>query len=345
MNPKVSVIVPVYNGEKYISRCLDSITKQNYLNIEIIIINDGSNDESESIIKMYKKRDSRIVYYSQQNKGPSEARNKGILNATGKYLVFIDADDTVDKYYVEFLLNKMIDSNSDLVCCGYRDISKYGILNYTDFDFEKNISIQNFMEMICQGTGGVLWGKIYKKEIITKYDFKMDKEIFMCEDLIFVLQYASRCKTVSAIKDYLYYYNRLNENSISSNISIHYIENYINVWKRIERIFYSVPLEKNKINEILTKSIQDFVLGLIEKESVRMREIGIRNATSNIKEILSIYEISNSVHLFSSSNVVYKVYIFLVKKDCIRLSIFYGVFLNMLRGLKRRIKTGGRIDS
>lgn len=345
MNPKVSVIVPVYNGEKYISRCLDSIIRQSYLNIEIIIINDGSNDESESIIRLYKKRDSRIVYYSQQNKGPSEARNKGILNATGKYLVFIDADDTVDKYYVEFLLNKMIDSNSDLVCCGYRDISKYGVLNYTDFDFEKNISIQNFMEIICQGTGGVLWGKIYKKEIITKYDFKMDKEIFMCEDLIFVLQYASRCKTVSSIKDYLYYYNRLNENSISSNISIHYIENYINVWKRIEKILHSVYLEKNKINEILTKRVQDFVLGLIEQECMRIKAIGIRNATSNIKEILSVYEISNSVHLFSSSNVVYKVYIFLVKKDFIRLSIFYVVFLNMLRDLKRRIKTGGQIDS
>ncbi|MEH7464169.1 glycosyltransferase family 2 protein, partial [Bacillus thuringiensis] len=129
MVPKVSIIVPVYNCEEYLSNCIESILNQTYKNIEIVIVNDGSIDQSEKIINKYKVKEERIMYYYQDNCGPSEARNKGIINSTGEYVTFIDADDTVDKYYVELLLNKMINSNSDLVCCGYKDISEYGVLN------------------------------------------------------------------------------------------------------------------------------------------------------------------------------------------------------------------------
>ncbi|WP_307873340.1 glycosyltransferase family 2 protein [Bacillus sp. TH50] len=162
MEAKVSIIVPVYNSEKFISKCLESIIRQTYRNIEILIINDGSSDESETIINVYREIDNRITYYYQNNSGPSKARNKGILNATGEYVIFLDSDDTVDENYVMYLLNEMINSNSDLVCCGYKDISKYGVLNCSDFNFESSISVNSFMEMVCKGTGGCYGGKYTK---------------------------------------------------------------------------------------------------------------------------------------------------------------------------------------
>ena len=137
----------------------------------------------------------------------------------------------------------MINSGSDLVCCGYQDISEHGILDHTDFDFEDSVSLYSFIDMVCKGTGGVLWSKIYKKDIIVKNDLKMDKNLFMSEDLVFVLQYVSYCRSFAAIKEYLYNYNRLNQGSISSNVSIGYLKNFITVCKCIEKIFHIYKLK------------------------------------------------------------------------------------------------------
>lgn len=338
MFPKVSVIVPVFNCEKFISKCLESILNQTYSNIEIILVNDGSFDRSEEIIFEYKEKDERIVYFYQDNSGPSEARNKGILESTGDFLVFIDSDDTVDKYYIELLLNKMINTGADLVCCGYKDISKYGMLSYSDFDFDEIVSKHSFMNMVCKGTGGVLWSKIYKKEIIHKNNIKMDKNIFMSEDLIFVLQYAVHCNSFAAIKGHLYHYNRLNEKSISSNISIDYLQNNVNVCRHIEKIFNSVEFHENRTNEIITKRIQDIVINLVEQQSINFKALGMKNAIGNVKQILSIQYVGKYLRGFSSNNIFYKPYIFLMKNNFVRLSIVYGIYLYKLKGFKQKIK-------
>ncbi|MEI4828900.1 glycosyltransferase family 2 protein [Bacillus sp. FJAT-53711] len=338
MVPKVSVIIPVYNCEKYISECLESVLNQTYTNIDIIIVNDGSTDRSEEIVNEYKEKDNRIVYYSQENSGPSEARNKGILNSTGEYLVFVDSDDTINKYYIELLIKQMISTGSDLVCCGYKDISEYGVLNYTDFNFDNNVSVHAFMDMVCSGTGGVLWSKLYKKEIIINNGLRMDKNIFMCEDLIFILQYVSHCTSFSAIKEYLYNYNRLNQSSISSNISINYIQNYIKVFREMENVFNSVYLNEYKKRKIITKEIQDIVVKLVEQQSINIKVTGRRNAICNIKKILSIPYVNEHKDAFSSDDYFYKPYIFLIRNNFVRTSIMYGVCLNILRNLKKKLK-------
>ncbi|MGG0593563.1 glycosyltransferase family 2 protein [Priestia megaterium] len=338
MTPKVSIIIPVYNCEKYISKCLESVLSQTYLNIEIVIINDGSTDNTEKIINNYKEKDNRIMYYYQANRGPSEARNKGILNSTSEYLIFIDSDDTVDQKYVELLINEMVNSKSDLVCCGYKDISEYGIVEYTDFNIENSMSLQSVTDMVCKGTGGVLWSKIFKKEIILKHSLKMDKRIFMCEDLVFVLQYVSQCKSFSAINDYLYHYNRLNENSISSNISIDYVQNFIHVWKAIEKIVISVNKDRQKTSELIGKRIQEVMITLIEEQSRNIRELGMKNASYKVGEILEIPYIKAYKGDFSTDNYLYKPYIFFMKVKFIKISIIYGIYLSKLRSLKKNLK-------
>ena len=144
MITKVSLIVPVYNNEKYIGKCIGSILNQTYKNIELIIINDGSKDNSDNIITNFQKTDERIKYIKQENSGPSQARNIGINIATGKYLMFIDSDDTVDKYYVEYMLKEIESNDYDIVCCGYKDISRFGVVKCNDFSFDLQEKMNKF---------------------------------------------------------------------------------------------------------------------------------------------------------------------------------------------------------
>jgi glycosyltransferase involved in cell wall biosynthesis len=345
MNPKVSIIVPVYNCEKYISECLNSILNQTYSNIEIVIVNDGSTDRSEEIINEIKDKDARLTYYYQENGGPSDARNHGIDRSTGEYIAFIDSDDTVDRCYIEYLINKMLTSPGvDLVCCGYKDISVYGVTNCTDFNFELPISKHNFIDLVCKGTGGVLWSKLFKRKIIIEHNIKMDKDIFMSEDLIFVLQYAVNCRSYATINEYLYNYNRLNQNSISSKISLDYVENNIAVCKHIERIFCAVGTHKAKIDDVITERIQDLVTTLIEQQGTQFRVFGKKNAIYNVKQILSIPYIENYISRFSAKRIIYIPYMYFLRNRFVNLSVIYGVLLNAARKHRRKVKAGEFIE-
>ncbi|QNF26190.1 glycosyltransferase family 2 protein [Metabacillus elymi] len=343
MFPKVSVIVPVFNCEKFLYKCIESICKQTYSNIEIIVVNDGSTDNTEKIVLKMKEQENRIIYYKQENSGPSEARNKGISLSKGEYLIFIDSDDTVEPSYIEMLLNEMLISKADLVCCGYKDISEYGIVNYSDFHFNNSATVHSIMEMVCNGTGGVLWSKIFKKELISKNSLKMDKDIFMSEDLIFVLQYVSNCNSFALLNEYLYNYNRLNQGSISSNISIDYLQNYISVSKLLEKIFIEANFDKQKAKEVITKRIQEIVIKLVEQQSYHIKDITKKSSLLNVYRILSLNYISKYMDDFSTNKWRYKPFVFFVKKRFIRMSIIYGVYLNGLRCIKKKITSRKKV--
>ncbi|MFJ7747158.1 glycosyltransferase family 2 protein [Peribacillus sp. NPDC097295] len=331
MIPKVSVIVPVFNNEKYISKCIESILSQSYRNIEVVIVNDGSTDKSEKVIKTYREKDERILYLSQINSGPSEARNKGIVNSTGDYLVFIDSDDTVDKYYIEYLLTTMINSKVDLVCCGYKDYSKYGIIDHTDFNMEGNIPFNELLAMICGGTGGVLWSKIFKKEIINKNDLRLNNNIYMSEDLIFTLEYVIHSRSFKSIKKYLYNYNRLNESSISANISIDHLENSISVCENIEKILSRVSYDNKKINNIVTERTLNAVLNTADYLMLNANE---KRKVPILRKVLDIPYIKKYKYQFSTRKVLYKPYIFFLKKDLLICFFIYGVLLNKMKYFK-----------
>lgn len=139
MDEKVSIIIPVYNCEMYIKKCLDSVLLQTYKNIEVIIIDDGSTDMSRRIINEYIKKDERIKLITQKNMGASQARNNGINFCNGEYIVFLDGDDTLNKYYVEKLYYNICNLDVDIVCCGYSEYSKYGVTELNDYYIDKNI--------------------------------------------------------------------------------------------------------------------------------------------------------------------------------------------------------------
>lgn len=159
---KISVIVPIYNAELYLDRCLKSIINNTYRNLEIICINDGSTDTSLNILESYKENDSRIIVISQENRGVSSARNKGLEIATGEYISFVDADDMIHPKFFTCLMSIMIESDADIVIGGYSRELKYGTEQKI---VAESLSRAQFMQRKDCKT--LVWGRIYKKNIIT----------------------------------------------------------------------------------------------------------------------------------------------------------------------------------
>lgn len=159
---KISVIVPIYNAELYLDRCLKSIINNTYRNLEIICINDGSTDTSLNILESYKENDSRIIVISQENRGVSSARNKGLEIATGEYISFVDADDMIHPKFFTCLMSIMIESDADIVIGGYSRELKYGTEQKI---VAESLSRAQFMQRRDCKT--LVWGRIYKKNIIT----------------------------------------------------------------------------------------------------------------------------------------------------------------------------------
>ena len=175
MNALISIIVPVYNQEKYLSRCLDSILNQTYKNLEIVCVDDKSTDGSTEIIKHYVQKDSRIVYYRNTGKGVSSARNYGIERANGEYIGFVDSDDFIQPQMYEFMLRAMQENDCEMVACGYERVDG---TNYRSFDYSaRECRTSEFVDMYN-------FDKIIKNEmILSSACTKLIKKIF-CKNMV-----------------------------------------------------------------------------------------------------------------------------------------------------------------
>ena len=221
---KVSIIVPVYNAEKMIGRCLDSILAQDYKDIEAIVVDDGSKDSSFEIISEYAKKDERVIAIHKDNSGVSSTRNLAISKATGDYIQFIDADDWLPFDSTKLLVRTIEEDKTDMVIADfYRviddkysrkgSIRKPGVYSIDEFADKMLLSPADFYY-------GVLWNKLYKKEIIDKYDIRMDESISMSEDLIYNLQYFEHIEKLSVLKSPVYYYVKTEGSLVTQNVSV-----------------------------------------------------------------------------------------------------------------------------
>lgn len=204
----VSIVVPVYNVEKYLKRCIDSLKNQTYNNIEILLVNDGSTDASLSICEKEAIGDNRIKVISQKNGGLSDARNTGINNATGEYICFVDSDDFVNEHYIQLLFENLLETNSDISVCNYMYIDEN---DKTWIREEKNKQEYSNIEAIKdvlstnQDTEVMAWNKLYKKELFTKNNIYFPKGKIH-EDNFTTYKLFYYAKKVSLINDKLYYY-------------------------------------------------------------------------------------------------------------------------------------------
>lgn len=207
----VSIIVPVYNKEKYLSECVDSILRQNFKDFELILVDDGSKDSSWNIIKEYANKDKRVVPVHQENAGVSAARNAGLDRAQGKWICFVDADDYLPKDGIQILVEHGEKSNADIVNA-----------NATRVEDDKQFKIFNFNNEIVKGNiyprlvHFAPWAQLFKRSIIEEHHLRYVKGLAYSEDNVFILYYSLYASSIEFVNDSVYNY-RINFDSAIQN--------------------------------------------------------------------------------------------------------------------------------
>lgn len=281
MDDLISVIVPVYNVEKYLGKCLDSIVGQTYHNLEIILVNDGSTDSSEIIMRRYALDDSRICCVSKEHEGVSSARNAGIQMAQGRYLLFVDADDYIEKDMIEILYYKM-DDEVDIAACGYdvsvedheRRLPDRGSCQEIVSDDE--IIDENLIwEVYFQKSATycvVVWNKLFRRELLEGMEFAMGR---YHEDEFFFNSLIKRGFMMKCISRQLYCY-RVRKQSLMTENNIQEIRDAVDAYA--ERMYYFADRHMFRELDILFR----YSIGLLT------RAVG-RKKPENKKEILLLF--------------------------------------------------------
>lgn len=208
--PTVSVIVPVYNAQASLARCLDSILKQEYTDLELLVIDDGSTDGSPAICDEYAARDARVRVVHKENEGVSVARNRGIGEATGDYLQFLDADDWIPEDSTKLLVRAMETGDVDMVIADFFRVAGERVSRKGDIDQEGPITREQYADDMLESPSdfyyGVLWNKLYRRSIVASNKLGMDPNISWCEDFIFNMEYVLHCRGIYVLRVPVYYY-------------------------------------------------------------------------------------------------------------------------------------------
>lgn len=229
--PEFSVIVPVYKVERYLGRCIASVLAQTFADFELILIDDGSPDESGAICDRFAAKDERIIVIHQQNRGVSAARNAGLDIARGKYIVFVDSDDTVEENY----LKCMCGYDVDMVVAGVKNCSTDGILNCRLVLSQNeyiNVSEDLVRWMIREHLLDYVFSKRYEREKIQKKGIRFDEQLALGEDTLFVSQYLCSCDSVQLVSGTPYIYHQYMSSTLSS-FSENYVSSLVEVNHRI----------------------------------------------------------------------------------------------------------------
>lgn len=261
-NPKISIVIPVYNIKKYLGECIDSVLNQTFTEFELILVNDGSTDGSGNICDEYKKKDSRVIVIHQENSGVSCARNKGIDAARGDYIAFVDSDDIIEKSMFEKQYLAIIENDVDCVISGityfYEEVSLNKtfstptgkVMMFDDFNDWYNEFDKNFV--LCSPCS-----KLYKKSIIKKYDIKFAEKFSILEDGMFEIDYLSSCKSVYCLGVSLYFYRQFDGISLMKKFNhnaIEALEIYIEKYNKL------IPyLNKNNLTRVYDIFISYFL--------------------------------------------------------------------------------------
>lgn len=217
INGMISVVVPVYNCSKYIIDCVEMLQRQTYGNIEIILVNDGSTDDSELVCLELQDKYGNIIFLSQKNMGAAAARNQGIKHANGEYLVFVDADDSVKEDMLSKLIQHM-DAMTDIVCCDYEILGMSKKEKMFDSEFSASMICEKqplFLQLMDYTYGhekgnataiGVPWAKLYRSKMINEHSILFDTSLRRMQDNIFNMEAFVCARTVKYVHEYLYMY-------------------------------------------------------------------------------------------------------------------------------------------
>lgn len=294
-NELVSIIVPIYNAEKTLKYCIESIIGQTYSNIEIILVNDGSTDNSKMICEEYASLDKRIKLVNQENNGVSIARNKGIKNSSGRYIQFVDSDDYISNMMTYSLVKRLEDTHGQFVISGVSTLSE----SYLICDRESLCKkVENLFgnEVITS-----VWNKLYIKE---KINFEFCKDINYGEDILFNLKYLEGIDKIVLIKEGFYNYQHINPISLTRKYNSKRLEMseivYLQECEYVTKFRWNLKDIEREIASIYTKNIiyglyMESVYNtkwLYSKIIIWSEKTSFKNAMRHIKHFSMLYTLS-----------------------------------------------------
>lgn len=319
MNEKISIIIPIYNAEKNLRICLDSLLEQTYTNFEVIMINDGSTDNSSKIMEEYSKKDNRFKCFNQKNSGVAITRNNGLKHAKSKFIMFMDNDDKIDSNYLKLMLSNM-DSNTDIVIDGYKRETYDGKIL-----FERKM--QN--SPICKYIQNACWGKLYRKEIIKKSNASfLDSPI--ADDFYFDAIIYNSTEKIKYV-NLLGYHWLFNKESLSntSNKGLKYTNDLLNVFKKIDS---DVSNKNDELEFFYLRSFMYYILFSCKKVSKETIYESYDKLFNYLKEVYPNYRKNKYVGIFKKGDD-FKV----------RIIIVMFIFLQRIRLIKPFIYLYSRI--
>ncbi|WP_407382393.1 glycosyltransferase family 2 protein [Ruminococcus sp.] len=359
--PLVSVIVPVYNAESKINRCIDSILAQTFTDFELILVDDGSQDTSGRICDEYTQKDPRIKVIHQKNGGVSSARNTGIRAASGEYISFVDCDDYLEAEYLKVLYKGA--QKAQLSICGVffcREgiTQKTSQKRYDDFCYSlSDKSIEITADLLRYGRFNYVYSKMYRKSILTDHHILFDEKISLGEDTVFVFEYLKRIETVYVIGDSYYNYIKCQENSLTNVFRENMYDSYILINDRIERSLKEMGLlnhvtlravDERRIQAIsLTAEAIILNNSLSKKEKIQYLDSICRNDKVMLyldrnKDLVSSDKLLTAVSHRSASRL-YDDYIFRMKRDRHVLTLKKAVVRVLPGEVIKRVKAWFRI--
>lgn len=329
-NNKISIVIPIYNVEKYLKRCLDLILNYIDYDYELILVNDGSTDNCASICKAYEKSNTNIKVINKKNGGLSSARNAGIDVAQGKYIVFIDPDDEIDKDYFNKLYTVAEENNCDVVVSGYEIVPGNKVITP---GYKLNTLLSG-KEFILSATNihtnndlCFVWRNIYKLDVIKSNNIRFNEDVFIGEDVIFNLEFFLNSKRAYAIDKGLYYYTVNNPNSLmrvmykpklESSLMLQYdIRNKLSKeYNLLKYKHYKIDMANYYIKNIYTMIIINLKNGSQEniKDDIKRiinypmfkdssKALGLSYKCENIKEYIYYLALKYRIGFF-----IYKIY-------------------------------------
>lgn len=305
MNPKVSVIIPVYKVEDYLDECLESVVKQTYKNIEVILIDDGSPDNCSHMCDDWAIKDERIKVVHQQNSGLSAARNKGIEISGGEYILFVDSDDYIDESTIEKTVAVALENEADIVCFGVFKVNQNGEIIESTENFEKKtICARDAIRDLAAGTvHDYTWNKLLHKSVFSNVRFPVGKAF---EDIATMYKLFSNAKKISYLPDELYFY-RKRQGSIISQMKTSSLQDLFTVRKeRYDYLKTNYPEAAEDAFELTAISALNFYdVSLWERVDQKILNDAVNFLANNCEEGS---EINNKMKLYLCCPPLYKNY-------------------------------------
>lgn len=330
MQERISVIIPVYNVERYLEKCIDSIINQTYKNLEILLINDGSKDKSGEICDEYAKKDSRIKVIHKENSGVADTRNMGLEIATGDYLMFVDSDDYISNTMIQMLYDKMVLENPDMCMCNYHEVSG----DYHIIDKDKNPvicekTLDNMSDIFehYMGENHSLYvlpvNKLYKRNL---FDGIRYKKGMVYEDELLSHHLVGKCKKVSFVNECLYYYVQTQGSITRSEFSLKKMDATEAILDRIE---YALNINNQACVEKSFKNVVGyFVVGY------KKLDLNDQRTRERMNELKGYFDRLYPEAIKTVKSAVWRklLYLFFI---CPRLYCFLYGFYNVVRDKKK----------